>query len=53
MEDSSNEKIAYTVERETLVIKRALNMQIKIDDVESNEKTYFTLNVTYKTRCVA
>ena len=32
--DCSDEEIAYPVEGEALVIRRALNMQIKEDDVD-------------------
>jgi hypothetical protein len=32
--DCSDKEIAYQVEREALVIRRALNMQIKEDDVD-------------------
>lgn len=46
LEDSSDEKIAYPVEMEALVIRRVLNMQIKEDDVEQQQENYFTLDVT-------
>jgi len=37
--DCSDEEIAYPVEREALVIRRALNMQIKEDDVDQQFPT--------------
>jgi hypothetical protein len=51
--DCSDEEIAYPVEREALVIRRALNMQIKEDDVDQQRENIFTLDVTSKTRYVA
>jgi hypothetical protein len=51
--DCSDEEIAYPVEGEALVIRPALNMQIKEDDVDQQGKIYFTLDVTSKTRYVA
>ena len=39
--DCSDEKIAYPVEGEVLVIMRALNMQIKEDDVDQQRENIF------------
>jgi hypothetical protein len=39
--DCSDEEIPYPVEGETLVIRRALNMQIKEDDVEQQLENIF------------
>jgi hypothetical protein len=50
--DCSDEEIAYPVEREALVIRRALNMQIK-EDVDQQRENIFTLDVTSKTRHIA
>jgi hypothetical protein len=51
--DCGDEEIAYLDEGEALVIRRALNMQIKEDDVDQQQETYFTLHVTSKTRYIA
>jgi hypothetical protein len=39
--DCSDEEIAYPVEREALVIRHALNMQIKEDDVDQQRENIF------------
>ena len=39
--DCSDEEIAYPVEGEALVIRRALNMQIKEDDVDQQRENIF------------
>ena len=39
--DCSDEEIAYPVEGEVLVIRRALNMQIKEDDVDQQQENIF------------
>jgi hypothetical protein len=39
--DCSDEKIAYPVEGEALVIRRALNMQIKDDDIDQQRENIF------------
>jgi hypothetical protein len=36
--DFSDQEIAYLVEGETLVIRRAMNMQIKEDDVDQQQE---------------
>ena len=39
--DCSDEEIGYLVEGEALVIRRALNMQIKEDDVDQQRENIF------------
>ena len=39
--DCSDEEIAYPVEREALVIRRVLNMQIKEDDIDQQRENIF------------
>jgi hypothetical protein len=34
LKDCSDDEIAYSVEREALIIRHVLNMQIKKDDVD-------------------
>jgi hypothetical protein len=46
--DCSDEEIAYPVEGEALVIRRALNIQIKEDDVDQERGNIFQLYANLK-----
>jgi hypothetical protein len=41
LEDANNVCVEYLIEGETLVVRRALNMHIKVDDLEGQRENIF------------
>jgi hypothetical protein len=41
LEDTNDVYVEYQIERETLVVMRALNMHVKVDDLENKKKNIF------------